>query len=93
MTCRARCMHVLEGGTTTPVNAGRGLVPRMRTAAVVEQSWAVGTAWASPGAVSCKACIPPPDVRAMPTCRNLRSNNLSGTLPTEWSALTALTYL
>jgi hypothetical protein len=85
-------MHMLEGGTTTPDSAGRGMVPRMCKAAVVEQSW-VGAAWASPGAVLCKACIPPPDVRALPTCRQLYDNNLSGTLPTEWSALTALTSL
>jgi hypothetical protein len=53
----------------------------------------VGTAWASPQAVSCKACIPSPDVRALPTCRQLYDNNLSGTLPTNWSALTAVTTL
>jgi hypothetical protein len=53
----------------------------------------VGTAWASPRPVSCKACISPPDVRALPTCRQLHNNNLIGTLPTEWSALTALTTL
>jgi hypothetical protein len=85
-------MHVFEGGTTTPDGAGRGMVPHMCRAAVGEQRW-VGAAWASPGAVLCKACNPPPDVHARPTCRSLWGNNLKGTLPTEWSALTALTYL
>jgi hypothetical protein len=82
-------MNVFKGGTTTPDGAGRGMVPRMHRAAVVGQS-CVGTAWASPRAVSCKACIPPPDVRALPTCRYLHNNKLSGTLPTEWSAMSAL---
>jgi hypothetical protein len=44
-------------------------------------------------AVSCKACIPPPDVRALPTCRWLYNHMPSGTLPKEWSALTSLIYL
>jgi hypothetical protein len=85
-------MHVLKGGTTTSDGAGRGMVPRVHRAAVVGHS-CVGTAWASPRAVSCKACIPPPDVRALPTCRWLYKNQLSGTLPKEWSALTALSGL
>jgi hypothetical protein len=92
MTCRARCMHVLIGGTTTPDGAGRGMVPRMHRAAVVGQSW-VGTAWAPPRAVSCKKWITPPDVRALPTCRHLYNNKLSGTLPTEWSALSSVSLL
>jgi hypothetical protein len=61
--------------------------------AAVQEQRRVGTAWASPRAVSCTACIPSPDVRALLTRRNLYNNNLIGTLPAEWSALTALTYL
>jgi hypothetical protein len=30
------------------------------------------------------------DVLALPTCRYLDHNNLSGTLPKEWSTMTAL---
>jgi hypothetical protein len=65
------------------------MVPPMHRAAVVKQSW-VGMSSALAQAVLCKACIPPPDVHTVPTCRGLNSNNLSGTLPKEWSAMTAL---
>jgi hypothetical protein len=40
-----------------------------------------------------EACRCPSDVRGLPTCRSLGNNNLSGTLPKEWSAMSALRFL
>jgi hypothetical protein len=40
--------------------------------------------------VAIQACLPSFDVRALPTCRGLYNNSLSGTLPKGWSTMTSL---
>jgi hypothetical protein len=49
--------------------------------------------WAPTQALYSQPCAAPADVRALPTCRWLSNNSLSGTLPKEWSAMTSLTQL
>jgi hypothetical protein len=62
----------------------------------------VAMGWVSTQAAPCSACLSLSDVRALPICRFLgydsghgdtSDNNLSGPLPKEWRAMTALTYL
>jgi hypothetical protein len=62
----------------------------MHSKYVVMQSW-VGMAWAPARAL--QACIAAADVLALPTCRDLNFNNLSGTLPKEWSTMGNLSIL
>jgi hypothetical protein len=88
MTCTG--MHVLTGGTTPPDSAGAGMAPPMHRP-VGKQGW-VGMA--------CQLLGPcrPELASLLLTCvscphRQLPENNLSGTLPKEWSALTSLTLL
>jgi hypothetical protein len=64
----------------------------MLDASLVMQSW-VGICWTAALFVLFEACRCPSDVRGPPTCRDLSGNNLSGTLPKEWSAMTSLTGL
>jgi hypothetical protein len=64
----------------------------MLEASLVMQS-CVGTCWAPALLMLLEACLSPPDVRGLPTCRSLDVNSLTGTLPKEWSTMSNLTYL
>jgi hypothetical protein len=53
----------------------------------------VAGVWRQLRCCTTEACAAPSDVRALPPCRHLYSNSLSGTLPKEWIAMTSLTDL
>jgi hypothetical protein len=78
------CVGSLEQYTAH--RGGGELVPPMHFA---------GAGLGRPGLYASWGCVAwaclGPDVCVLPTCRTLSNNYLTGTLPPEWSAMTALT--